>query len=268
MASSTRSSASNAFKQGEAESISGVQVLGRYRLRIRLDARAGDFVARLTMPFFCPILPGTPISPAGIDAAGIGAVLHRGARPRSGASCWNGIPTTAVDRTANPDRIIWAIEPDAAERIRATERNENDLTPVFDYSDAVVKALEEKYGINRPGGQLRRPGHPLEPTCSRSTPWSPAFKGAGTAPLRKAINYVLDRPALTRAHSYLLGPAHRSPAPGGSEREPAHLPDPRAGSRHGPKVARARTSIGRRRSRSTPRTSRSASRTPRCSPRT
>ena len=45
--------------QGQAREISGVQALGRYRLRIRLKRRAVDFVSRLTMPYFCPIAPGT-----------------------------------------------------------------------------------------------------------------------------------------------------------------------------------------------------------------
>ena len=49
----------NAVMRERATTISGVQVLGRYRLRVRLKRRAGDFVARLTMPSFCPILPGT-----------------------------------------------------------------------------------------------------------------------------------------------------------------------------------------------------------------
>ena len=72
----------NAAIRGRATTISGVQVLGRYRLRVRLKRIAGDFVARLTMPSFCPILPGTPSDPAGMDqSARIGAVLHRRPRP-------------------------------------------------------------------------------------------------------------------------------------------------------------------------------------------
>ena len=52
-----------AVMNGKAKAISGVRVLDRYRLQIRLTRPVGDFTARLTMPFFCPILPGTPIVP-------------------------------------------------------------------------------------------------------------------------------------------------------------------------------------------------------------
>ena len=50
---------------GRATSISGVRVLGRYRLQIRLTKPLGDFRQRLTLPFFCPVLPGTPVDPRG-----------------------------------------------------------------------------------------------------------------------------------------------------------------------------------------------------------
>jgi ABC-type transport system substrate-binding protein len=193
-----------AFREGRAASISGVQVLGPYRLRIRLDRRAGDFLARLTMPYFCPILPRTPISPAGIqDPPGSGP-YYIADRVRERRMVLARNPYYGGDRTANPDRILWTIETDAAARIRATERNENDFISLFAYPDAVVRDLEERYGLNRRGGRFLR-----LPTLSNFmfafNTRSPAFKGAGTAPLRKAINYTLDRRALTQAHGYLVG---------------------------------------------------------------
>jgi ABC-type oligopeptide transport system substrate-binding subunit len=193
----------DAFRAGKSASISGVQVLGLYRLRIRLDRRAGDFLARLTMPFFCPILPKTPISAAGIDDPPGSGPYHIADRVRERRMVLERNPYYGGDRTANPDRIVWTIEPDFAERIRATERNEQDFTPVFGYSDAVVRDLEERYGINR--GQFHRMPSLSNFMFAFNTKWSPAFKGAGTAPLRKAINYVLDRPALNSAHGYLTG---------------------------------------------------------------
>ena len=53
--------------KGKAPAISGVRALGRYRLQIRLTRPVGDFTARLTLPFFCPILPNSPVDPAGMN---------------------------------------------------------------------------------------------------------------------------------------------------------------------------------------------------------
>jgi ABC-type oligopeptide transport system substrate-binding subunit len=198
-------SGADAYTSGKADVISGVQVLGRYRLRIRLTRRAGDFVARLTMPFFCPVLPGTPITPKGIeDPPGSGPYYIAERIPEQRLVLKRNPYYPRGVRTANPDRIVWTIETDRAQRVRATERNENDFTFLFAYPDAVVGDLVEKYGLNRPGGQLLR-----LPTLSNNmfvfNARSSVFEGAGTAPLRKAINYVLDRPALTRGHGYLVG---------------------------------------------------------------
>ena len=195
----------DAYATGRANVISGVQVLGRYRLRIRLTRRAGDFVARLTMPFFCPVPPGTPITPRGIEGPpGSGPYYIDERIPEERIVLKRNPYYPHGIRTANPERIIWTIETDRAERVRATERNENDFTFLFAYPDAVVRDLVGKYGINQPGGQLLR-----EPTLSKNmfafNTRSPVFEGAGTAPLRKAINYVLDRPALTRNHGFLAG---------------------------------------------------------------
>jgi oligopeptide transport system substrate-binding protein len=193
----------DAVIQGQAEEVSGVQALGLYRLRIHLKRRAGDFVARLTMPYFCPILPGTP--PERIDdppgsgrywladrVPGRQIVLERNPFYRGG-------------RTAYPDRILWTIEPDRSARLRATEQGENDFMLLFGIPNAVVRELVDEYGLNRPGGQVFRPirrsmsTYPLFKLAFRFNPHRPAFKGAGQAPLRKAINYIIDRPALARA---------------------------------------------------------------------
>ena len=55
---------------------------------IRLTRSIGDFTARLTMPFFCPILPGTrPISPIDQRPARSGAVLRRKSESSTSGSC-------------------------------------------------------------------------------------------------------------------------------------------------------------------------------------
>jgi ABC-type transport system substrate-binding protein len=192
-----------AYEEGKAESISGVQVLARYRLRLRLDRKAGDLLARLTHPFFCPVLPRTPITPAGIDnPPGSGPYyIADHVRERRIVLERNRYFPAGV-RVANPDRIIWTIERDAAERIRATERSENEFTWLFGYSDVVVHDLVDRYGVNRPGGQLLRLPSLVNYMFAFNTR-SPAFEGASTAPLRKAISYALDRPALIQSHGWL-----------------------------------------------------------------
>ena len=167
------------------------------------------------MPYFCPILPGTPSGPPGSTVRPDRGRTTSPTGSRTGASSWNGIPYYGGSRTANPDRIVWTIEPDPAlaspgdragrERLRGRVRRPERSCP-------------------RPRQQIwpesaRRSVPPRFPTLTnflfRFNTDRPAFKGTGQAPLRKAINYALDRLALARAHGHLAArPSDRLlPAP-------------------------------------------------------
>jgi ABC-type transport system substrate-binding protein len=194
----------DAAMRAPAKKISGVRVLGRYRLRIRLKRPAGDLRARLTMPYFCPIVPGTPIDPKGIDKPPGSGPYYIDDRVPGRQIVLERNPYYAGGRTANPNRIVWTIESDPRERLEKIERGEGDFMIVgFGHSDAQVRDLVDKYGVNRPGGQFFRSGPTLSRWLFLFNPDRPAFKGARHAALRKAINYALDRPALVRAHAYL-----------------------------------------------------------------
>ena len=90
-------------------------------------------------------------------------------------------------------------------------------------SQAPFRALAEKYGINRPGGQFFV--SPLLATWfvtfnhERS-----AFKGRGQIPLKKAINFAIDRPALAARVRLPRRQAHRPDAAPGARPLREHLP--------------------------------------------
>ncbi|HWO80193.1 ABC transporter substrate-binding protein [Gaiella sp.] len=186
---------------GKATSISGIRVLGRYRLQIRLTRPVGDFTTRLTMPFFCPILPTTPTDEEMVtDPPGSGPyyVAERIVNQRI---VLERNPYYRGDRPAYVDQVVWTINPPEA-CVLAVEKDRID----YCYSGLyhTPRALVEKYGINRPGGQFF-----VSPAL---TTWylafnhaRPAFRGPGQIPLEKAINYAIDRPELARAFGYLAG---------------------------------------------------------------
>ena len=197
----------DAAMEGTAETISGVRVLGRYRLQIRLKQRAGDFVARLTMPYFCPILRGTPAT----------ARSPRRRCPHRGPYRFvEHTPNRRIvlernryyrgERSAYADRIVWTIERDESVKVLATERGTNDFTPVFAWPKPVVSELVNRYSV-KPGGRVIRDSVTLSSFSFRFNTARDPFKGAGQKPLRKAINYALDRAALARAFGQLEGRA-------------------------------------------------------------
>ena len=193
----------NAVVGGKARTISGVRVLGRYRLQILLTRPLGDFTARLAMPFFCPILPNTPIDPAGIDNPAGSGPYYVAERVVNRRIVLKRNPHYPGGRPANVDQVVWTIGESLDACIQATEQNRIDHcvdSPLI--SSATAKDLHERYGLNR---------RQFFVNPSMST-WylafnhdRRAFKGPGQIPLKKAINYALDRPEIVRAFPYLGG---------------------------------------------------------------
>jgi peptide/nickel transport system substrate-binding protein len=188
---------------GKAAKISGIKATGKYTLQVRLTKPLPDFIARLTMPFFCPILPNTAIEPDGINnPAGSGPYyvaervvnrqvtllrnkFYRGPRP------------------ANVEKIVWTIGPSLEACRLNTERNETDWC-VDGIPPTAYKEIADKYGINKRDGQFYF-NTLLGTSYFALNHDRSAFKGKGQLPLKKALNYAIDRPALVRANGYLGG---------------------------------------------------------------
>ena len=88
--------------------------------------------------------------------------------------------------------------------VQAVEEDRTDFCAEPGAPATAWRDLADKYGINRPAGRLF-----VNPT---SATWffafnhnRPAFEGPGQIPLKKAINYAIDRPALARTFGYLGG---------------------------------------------------------------
>lgn len=182
---------------GTARTISGVSVLTRYRLQIRTTKPAPDLPSRLAMPFFCPILPRTPIKPDGIIGPGSGPYyvdkhlanrqivlkrnrFYRGSRP------------------ASVDRVVISIgkQPDAC--WAAVERGQIDHCVDGTPTDGVLEDVIARYGINQRRFFVR------PSTRLIALVFDPATSDIFTAnpELRQAVNYAVDRHALLAS----LGP--------------------------------------------------------------
>ena len=194
----------DAVGNGTATSISGIRVLGRYRLQIRLTQPVGDFTARLTLPFFCPILPNTPVDPKGIDNPAGSGPYYVAERVVNQRIVLKRNPYYRGSRPANVDEVVWRTDASREACLTAVQQDAVDHCVHFSIPPTAYRALAEQYGINRPGGQLFvSPG---------LTTWflvfnhdRPAFQGRGQIPLKKAINFAIDRPELTRPFGYLAG---------------------------------------------------------------
>jgi ABC-type oligopeptide transport system substrate-binding subunit len=178
---------------GKATSASGVSARGN-TLVIRLTRRAPDFLHRTASTFFCAVPPSLPIDPEGvgvIPAAGPYYVTdyRRGDRVTLRRNRFYGgkrphhVDGFDVDlRVASPQEVL-----------RRVDRGEADwghtLAGIY-FDDSL--GLVAKYGLK--GKRLfQRPGLTLRLLAMNES--RPLFKD--NEPLRRAVNYALDRRAIT-----------------------------------------------------------------------
>lgn len=180
-----------AVQAGRATNARGVIARG-YRLVIRLERPLGDFPARTSMPFFCAVPPNLPADPEGRGAfPGSGPYYvseyrpgqrvtirrnryYRGTRPHHvdgfSADLTASSPQEVLDRVED-GRADWGIIP----------------PPLY---FAPERGLVRKYGINKTQFHVR-PGFTLRAFMLNTS--SPLLRG--NLPLRKAVNYAIDRPS-------------------------------------------------------------------------
>jgi len=184
---------------GKAQRTSGIKALGPYRLRIRTTRPLADLVSRLTL--FCPIATNTPLQEID-DPLGSGPYDVAFRVPNRQVVLERN-PFYRGPRSANVDRVVLTVGVGSEECRVAVERDELDYCasgiPPADYAE-----IAAKYGINRKDGQFF-----LTPTFGTFyfafNHDRRAFKGRGQIPLKRAINWALDRPALVRVLGYLGG---------------------------------------------------------------
>jgi oligopeptide transport system substrate-binding protein len=173
-------------------------VPGRHRLQIRLTRPVGDFTARLTLPFFCPVLPDTPIDPAGIDNPAGSGPYYVAERVLNQRIVLERNPYYRGGRPANVDQIVWMVGTSREDCLVAVEQDRIDWCGAFGLPPAAHRRLVDEYGVNRPGGRFFL-GPSLSTNFVAFNHERPAFKGTAQIPLKKAINFTIDRPAMARA---------------------------------------------------------------------
>src|SRR6266540_477454 len=105
-------------------------------------------------------------------------------------------------RQANVDRVVLTPGLGQGACRQAVEQDELDWCEFL--SDSHYREIAARYGINLPNGRFFF--NPMLATGYFAFNHDrPAFKGAGQIPLKKAINWAIDRPALVRASGYLDG---------------------------------------------------------------
>ena len=178
-------------------------MLDRDRLQIRLTEPVGDLTARLTMPFFCPILPSTPVDRATDNPAGSGPyyIAEHAANQRI---VLKRNPFYRGGRPANVDQMVWTTGESVEACLLAVEEDRVRLLRPTGRPPGRLARARREVRDQPPRGRLFV-GPSLATWALAFNHDRPAFRGPGQIPLKKAINFAIDRPAMVRPFGYLGG---------------------------------------------------------------
>src|SRR5262245_38568545 len=186
------------------EDVLSARPVGANKLVIRLSASSGDFLARLTLPFFCPVPLGLPNDPEGIGAP------FSGAGPYYVSSWTRGGELVAVrnryyrgKRPQHVDRYVVreSESPDFTGPAREVERGAADwfVSPVgVDVS--IRSELIARYGVNKSQYFVQPAPNTWYLALNSELP---LFRN--NPRLRQAVNFAVDRLAVLRAFGPLYG---------------------------------------------------------------
>jgi YVTN family beta-propeller protein len=186
-----------AYERGKARHIAGVIARGN-RLTIRLTRRAGDFPARISMPFFCAVPKNTPINPKDVPIPSAGPYYVSSASKQK--LTLNRNPNYNGPRPRRPREIVYTrtgIPERAVERVL---RGEVDYAGVW---APYAEILNRRYGSGVPAGRRQFFVNPIWAIDAFALNTSrPLFSDPK---LRRAVNYAIDRRALAREGGVFLG---------------------------------------------------------------
>jgi peptide/nickel transport system substrate-binding protein len=186
-----------AYEHGRATHISGVIAHGM-RLTFKLTKPAGDFPARITMPFFCPVPSNTPIDPKGVPIASAGPYYVASATSRRLVLRRN--PNYSGPRPRRPSEIVYDRAGSPEKGVERVLRGEVDYAPVW---NAYADKLNRRYGSNTKTGRRRFFVNRIQAIDAFALNTSrPLFSDSR---LRRAVSYAIDRRALAREGSFFLG---------------------------------------------------------------
>jgi YVTN family beta-propeller protein len=195
-----------AYAAGRARHIAGVTAFGN-TLTLRLTRPAPNFLARISLPFFCAVPIGTPIDPDGLRKVPSAGPYYVASHVPSEGIVLLRNPSYRGPRPHRPDAIRITVGTGQAGTLRRVQAGEVDYA-LYAITSSSAGRLEDRYGDGSAAAKAGRqryfvhtsPGLDQLIFNTSRPPFSSAL-------LRRAVNYAIDRRALARRDLFSGVPA-------------------------------------------------------------
>ena len=189
----------DAYVAGRAPHISGIVAQGD-RLTVRLTTPVPDLPHRLALPFFCVVPLGTPLDPKGVRVIPSAGPYHVISYTPGQGVVLERNPNYAGSRPHRLDRIELTVGVAKQRTIAQVEAGTADYAfGLFGADRGTLARLAARYGPGSPTARRGSQQFFVNPTLALDfivlNTQRPLFRDVR---LRQAVNYAIDRRALTR----------------------------------------------------------------------
>jgi ABC-type oligopeptide transport system substrate-binding subunit len=188
----------NAVVNKQAKTVSGVSVSGN-KLTIKLTEADGGLLDKLAMPFFCAIPTNLPHDPQGVTTVPGSGPYYIASRDVGKQIVLKRNPNYKGNRPANADTMVFNMNTNPQQTYLGVRSGQYAADPSGLDSPTSAPDLAKEFGINKGRffvNQLLETDY-VALNSSRT-----AF---GTANMRKAMNFALDRRAMLNVRGFVAG---------------------------------------------------------------
>lgn len=187
----------DAYIKGKAKQISGIKVNGN-KLTISLSRVAPDFLARMTMPFFCAVPLKTPINPKGERAVPSAGPYYIASYTPKRRIVIKKNPNYHGNRTRKVDEIHFTVGVDQDQSALEIKQGKTDYV-----ADGIppgqVAQLIAQYGPESPAAKQGKQQFFINSLLGFSyLAINTSRPNFNNVKVRQAVSYAIDRPTLIK----------------------------------------------------------------------
>jgi peptide/nickel transport system substrate-binding protein len=184
----------DAVADKKAKTASGVTVSGD-TLTIRLTKDAPDFIARLSMNFFCAIPPNTPV-PLKADTVSSAGPYYIASHTPNRTIVVKRNPNYAGSRPNHVDQMTVTVDTDLNQSMLQVQADQADYD-IFGLPQTAAARLSKQYGVNKDRFFVH--------AANAVNYLAINTRRVPDVTVRKAINFAIDRPAIIRQAGLYAG---------------------------------------------------------------